>query len=185
MGDPTRTAPGSAVWAEWVRYHRRLADRLATLTPEELALRVSPEGWPVWAILAHVSSARVYWLCGVLGEPGLETTPFPDPDGEGWEDQLETPRGADELMEADASTWRIVLACLDRWTPAMLDDGAVRVGRRGPEVHSRRSVIVRLVSHEAFHVGEVTAALAAAGRPPLDLWPASPPPDPPYERPAD
>lgn len=175
----------AAAWAEWIRYHNRIADRLPTLTPDELALRAVPDGWPVWAILAHMASARVYWLCGVLGGPGAETTPFADPSGEGWEDRLDVPRSSAELVEADASTWRIVLASLDEWPDAILDEGAVRMSRRGPQVHSRRSILVRLVSHEAFHAGEVSTILAAAGRPPLDLWPASPPPDPPYPRPED
>jgi len=33
------------------------------------------------ATVGHTAAARVYWLCGVLGEPGAETTPFTDPNG--------------------------------------------------------------------------------------------------------
>lgn len=176
-------ASASAPWAEWIRYHNRIADRLPTLSSEELALRATSDGWPVWAILAHMASARVYWLCSVLGGPGADSTPFADPSGEGWEGHLDVPRSGAELIEADASTWQLVIANLEAWSDDDLDHGAVRMSQRGPQVHSRRAVIVRLVSHEAFHAGEISTILVAAGRPPLDLWPAAPPPEPPYPRP--
>jgi hypothetical protein len=66
---------------------------------------------------------RVYWLCGVFGEPGAETTPFSISDlerGFGWEDDLDAPRSAAELTEALDSSWRIITGCLERWTPDML-----------------------------------------------------------------
>ena len=75
------------------------------LGPQELQLRASPGGWPIWAIVSHIAVARVYWLCGVLKEPGAEKTPFPDP-GEGWEDHLDVPRQSDELMFAVESSWQ-------------------------------------------------------------------------------
>ena len=75
----------------WPQYERRLVESIRDLTPEQLELRAAPEHWPVWAIASHVAGTRVYWLCHILGEPGAETTPFADPDADGWEDDLDRP----------------------------------------------------------------------------------------------
>jgi DinB family protein len=106
----------------WSRVQAQPVARLPALGPEELQLRVSPDGWPVWAMLSHLAGTRVYWLCSVLGEPGIETTPFPDSSREGWEDHLDVPRQSDELLFALESSWRIVESCLERWTPEMLGE---------------------------------------------------------------
>src|SRR5262245_13275403 len=116
------------LYADWAGYNRRVADRLAALTPEDLALVVpaARDGgvgpWPVWAVVAHTVGARVFWLCQVWGEPGAETTPFTDPTGFGWEDDLSVVRTGDEVVGAYESTWRVVDGVLDRWTPSMLED---------------------------------------------------------------
>ena len=71
------------------------------MSDEQLDIRPAPEGWPIWATVGHTAGVRVYWLCGVLGEPGAETTPFADPlSDHGWEDDLDHPRRADELVLA-------------------------------------------------------------------------------------
>lgn len=93
------------IYDGWERIQARLVSRLSTLLPEEALLRASPDGWPIWATVGHLAGARVYWLCGVFREPGAETTPFPDPLGEGWEDQLDAPRTPEELLLAVESSW--------------------------------------------------------------------------------
>jgi uncharacterized damage-inducible protein DinB len=144
---------------------------MRTLTPEELALEAKPNEWPVWAILAHMAGTRVYWLCGVLQEPGAETTPFPNAsDGEGWEDHLEQPRRADELLTAMESSWRIIEECLERWTLPMLDDEFERRLNGRIQRHTRRSVIYRMATHDAYHTGEVSLLLGQHGRQPMDPW---------------
>ncbi|MBI3746699.1 MAG: DinB family protein, partial [Chloroflexi bacterium] len=88
-------------------------------------------------------------------EPGAETTPFPDPFADGWEDDLSRPRTAGELVEAFESTWRVIEGCLARWTPAMLGDEFRReIGGR-VQLHTRESVLLRLITHDAYHAGEI------------------------------
>jgi hypothetical protein len=147
-----------------------LIHRLPKLGPQELQLRASPDGWPIWAIVSHLAGARVYWLCAVFKEPGAETTPFQDPSGDGWEDHLDVPRGSDELVFAVESSWKIVASCLDRWTPEMLSEVFTR--ERGGELqrHTRHSVLTRLVMHDAFHSGEVSSLLGAHGLASMDPW---------------
>ena len=92
----------------WPQYNRRLREVIGAMSDEQLAIRPSPERWPIWATVGHTAGARVYWLCDILGEPGAETTPFTNAAEGGWEDDLDHPRGADELVDALDSTFRLV-----------------------------------------------------------------------------
>lgn len=158
------------IFEGYQRIQSHLTNRIPRLGPDELQLRATREGWPIWAIVSHLAGARVYWLCGVLKEPGAETTPFQDPLGDGWEDHLDVPRQPHELMFAVESSWRIVESCLERWTPAMLGETFIREREGAIQQHTRQSVLTRLVTHDAFHTGEVSILLAAHGFPSLDPW---------------
>jgi len=155
----------------WRTCNTRLVDGLRDLSPDQLQLAPSPSAWPIWALAAHTAGARVYWLCGVLKEPGAETTPFPDPQsGVGWEDDPATPRRAVELVTALETSWRIAERCLQAWQPSMLADEFTRVIAGKTQIHPRQSVLMRLITHDAFHSGEVSAVLGAHGLPEIDLW---------------
>ena len=155
----------------WPQYNRRLTDIVGAMSDEQLAIRPAPDRWPIWATVGHTAGARVYWLCTVLGEPGAETTPFGDPlSDEGWEDDLDHPRPADELVRALDTTWAIIDRCLDRWTPAMLEETIERFYGDERQVHSRASIVQRLLTHEAYHCGELSQTLGIHGLPQIDLW---------------
>jgi uncharacterized damage-inducible protein DinB len=155
----------------WLQYNRRLTEVVGAMTDEQLAIRPSPDLWPIWATVGHTAAARVYWLCGVLGEPGAASTPFADPmSGDGWEDDLDHPRGADELTSALITTWAIIDRCLDRWTPAMLEETVERLYGDQRQVHSRASILQRLLTHEAYHCGELSQTLGIRELPQIDLW---------------
>jgi uncharacterized damage-inducible protein DinB len=107
----------------------------------------------------------------VLGLPGAEGTPFADAQGASWEDDLAHPRSTDEVVAAWTTTWAIVERALDQWTPNMLDE-PVALGAGDSARHmTRRSVLMRLLTHEAYHVGEIAVIQAIHGRPQIDLWP--------------
>jgi hypothetical protein len=136
----------------------------------QLAVRPAADRWPIWATVAHTAGARVYWLCDVIGEPGIETTPF-EPGAElGWEDDLGRPRGADELVHALDSTFALIEGCLDRWTLEMLGDEIRREYDGSVQLHTRGSILQRLFSHDAYHCGELSQTLGIAGLPQIDLW---------------
>ena len=160
----------AAVYEGWPRVQGHLVKRIPELSPEELGLRSSPNAWPLWAITGHIAGARVYWLCSVCQEPGLDATPFSDPANDGWEDHLERPRTADELMMALESSWRIVESCLENWTPEMLGGTFSRVRNGRTEHHSRHSVLTRLVMHDSFHSGEISLLLGTRGLESTDPW---------------
>lgn len=156
----------------WPQYNRRLIETVGALTDEQLALRPapSPEHWPVWGIVGHVAATRVYWLCHILGEPGADRTPFGDPEGDGWEDDLDHPRTADELVGALESTFAIVDRLLDAWTPDMLSVEFERWFLDVHQLHTRTSVIQRLITHEAYHGGEISQTLGLEGLDPVYIW---------------
>ena len=154
----------------WQRIQAHLVNRLPTLGPEELQLRATPDGWPIWAIVSHLAGARVYWLCGVFKEAGAETTPFADPFGEDWEDRLDVPRRSDELVFAVESSWQIVQSCLEQWTPDILGETFIRDYEGSVQRHTRHSVLTRLLMHDAFHCGEASFLLGIHGLASMDPW---------------
>jgi uncharacterized damage-inducible protein DinB len=159
-----------AFYDRWPQYNRRLIEAIAPLTDEQLAIRPSPDHWPIWAIVGHLAGSRVYWLCTVASEAGFESTPFADLSGEGWEDDLAHPRGAVELVGALESTFAIIDRVLDEWTPATLAEEFERFYRDERQVHSRASILQRLLTHEAYHDGEIAVAMGSHGLEPVYIW---------------
>lgn len=161
----------AAFYAGWRQHNGRLTDAIRSLSDEQLKLRAAADKWPIWAIAAHTAGARVYWLCGVFGESGAENTPFTDPaSGYGWEDDENTPRGSQEVVTALESSWKIVERCLDNWTTSMLGDEYTRVIGGKTQMHTRQSVLMRLLTHDAYHSGEISQILGVHGLPEIDLW---------------
>jgi DinB superfamily len=158
-------------YSSWPQYNRRLRDIVAGLTDEQLAIRPSPDRWPMWATIGHTACQRVFWLCDFAGEPGAGTTRFTDAGHNcPGDDDLENVLDAGELVEALDSTFRIVEGCLDRWTLEMLDED-IRRPDFGPDwVHLRGSVIQRVFSHDVWHCAELNETLGRAGLPLIDLW---------------
>lgn len=144
------------------------------MSAEQLDARPAPEAWPVWAIVGHTAGVRVYWLCDVLGEPGAAETPFGNGDGLGWEDDLDTPRDAGELVGALDTTWAIVERCLDDWDPGKMEETIVRELGDVRQLHTRGSILQRLFSHDAYHCGELSQTLGIHGLPQIDLWRSEP-----------
>jgi len=166
----------AALYPDWPQYAARIRDAVTGLPAEELALRAGPQHAPIWALAAHVAGTRVYWLCGVFGQPGADSTPFPSPlTDPGWEDDEARPRSAAELTWALDSSWAIVRDCLAGWSLEDLALTASRPWGSAVQVHSRASVLNRLFSHDAFHAGEISQLLGVHDLPTIDLWALRPP----------
>lgn len=165
-------------YGNWARYQELLSRAIRSMPEDELALTApfqrGGEHWPIWAIAAHVAGARAYWLCMRMGEPGIETTrAFIDPESfEGWEDDLSTPRTGAEVADALDSSWAICAAALERWTPEALSQPVEVPVDGGVVHHTRQSVLLRLITHDAYHAGEIALIQGSHGRVQLDLWPA-------------
>ena len=155
----------------WPQYNRRLTEVVGAMTDEQLAIRPSPDLFPIWATVGHTAGTRVYWLCSIVGEPGADATPWPDPENTlGWEDDLDHPRSAAELVGALDTTWAIIDGILDRWTPEVLEQTIERRYGDTLQIHSRSSIVQRMFSHEAYHCGELSQTLGIHGLPQIDLW---------------
>lgn len=165
------------VYPDWPQYAERICDAVRDLAADQLALRAGPEHGPIWALAAHLAGTRVFWLCGVFGEPGADGTPFTDPlSGVGWEDDESHPRSGAELAWALDSTWEVVRDTLARWSIDDLHRTAIRLRADGSrQAHTRASVLNRLCSHDAFHAGEISQLLGLHRLPPIDLWVRQPP----------
>lgn len=166
-----------AIYGDWRLYNDLVVDTLRQMSTHDLALRApsgnvsSSAGWPIWAIAGHTAGTRVFWLCTVMGVAGADATPFGGAADVGWEDDLDHPRSATELVTAWATTWAIVERALDSWSPAMLDEPVARGQGDGTRHFTRRSLLLRLITHEAYHVGEIAVVQGIHGRPQIDLWP--------------
>ena len=164
-----QTSAARLAFDMWPQYNRRLRDVIGAMTAEQLAIRPSPDGWPIWATVGHTAGTRVYWLCEVAGEPGADATPFTDFDA-GWEDDLDHPRRAEELVAALDSTFAIIDGVLDRWTIERLAETVERTYAGSMQIHTRGSILQRLFSHEAYHCGELSQTLGIHGLVQIDLW---------------
>jgi uncharacterized damage-inducible protein DinB len=142
----------------WGGYQAMLVDAIAPLSTEQLALRVGPSLWPVWQLAAHIVAARVHWFQGWMGEgeAGLA-------DLDQWDDDGAPPRTAADLTDGLERTWRMIDECLERWTPAMLDDRFER--RRGgtTETETRRWIVWHVIEHDLHHGGELFLTLGSHG----------------------
>ena len=166
-----KDVPIRIAYSNWPTYDRRLREVVEGMTQEQLALRPSPERWPIWATVGHLACQRVFWLCDFAGEPGAENTPFTNASYycPGDED-LENVLGGEELVDALESTFAIVERCLDNWTIGMLDEVIRRDDLEKGWAHTRGSVIQRVFVHDMFHAGQVSQTLGIAGLTKVDLW---------------
>ena len=53
----------------------------------------------------------------------------------------------------------------------MLDESVARGQNDAAKHLTRRSVLLRLITHEGYHAGEIALIQSIHGRPPIDLWP--------------
>ena len=159
-----------AAYDMWPQYNRRLRDVVGAMSPEHLAIRPSPDGWPIWATVGHTAGVRVYWICEIAGEPGGDATPFEVPSTGGWEDDPDHPRDAEELVHALDSTFAVIEGCLDRWTDDMMAEEIHREFLGSVQRHTRASILQRLFSHDAYHCGELSQTLGIHALPQIDLW---------------
>ena len=148
----------------WGNYQALLRDALAPLTDGQLALQAAPGQRPIWFLAAHVISTRVGWFRRMdeADDPGF--TPLYS-----WDEDDAPPRTAAELVAGLERTWAMVADCLDRWTPAMLDDPITWERRGAPITRTRQWVIWHVIEHDLHHGGEISLTLGNHGLKALDL----------------
>lgn len=153
-----------AAFSEWPTYQVRLRDVVAALSAEHLAIVPDEGRWPLWATIGHTACQRVFWLCDFAGEPGADSTPYPNAGSDcPGDDDVEHVLNARQLTEGLDASFRIVEGCLDRWTVASLGEVLRRPEWDGSWVHSRGAVIQRVFTHDISHIAEINETLGRAG----------------------
>ncbi|HEY7036858.1 MAG TPA: DinB family protein [Thermomicrobiales bacterium] len=144
----------------WPAYQSMLVERIATLTPEQLALQAAPHQRPVWLIAAHIIGTRVGWFHGFMGEGDPSIAAF-DP----WDFDDAPPRTAAELMAGLTATWQMIEDGLNHWTPENLADSFSRRYGEREVTHPRAWVIWHVLEHDIHHGGELFLTLGSHGLP--------------------
>lgn len=164
---PVRTA-----YSSWPAYNRALRDVVGELSPEQIRLAPAEGRWPVWAVVGHLACQRVFSLCDVAGEPGTETTPFPNAayDCPG-DDDLENVLEAGALVHALDSTFAIIERVLDSWSLEELEEVVTRTWENGESrKQSRSAILQRSFAHDVSHISEVNETLSRFGLSQVRLW---------------
>lgn len=162
QGEPSTLAP---FYRGWHEYQDVLSAAIAPLTPAQLALHASPGQRPLWRLVAHIIGARVAWFAR-LGEgtddPTLAAMDLWDADGA-------PPCTAQDLIRGLDLTWAIIEDCLNRWSPAMLDDQITYTRADGPRTRTRQWVLWHVIEHDLHHGGEISLTLGDHGLAAPDL----------------
>lgn len=154
-------------YSGWESYHRGLMGVIAPLSREQLARRAASHHWPIGMIAQHIVANRVWWFQGWMGEGSPDLMTFAQ-----WDPLYDTEqplRTASELVAGLETTWRMIAAALERWTPDDLDE-VFRPGSYLTETEkqmmgqrTRQWIIWHVLEHEIFHGGELSLGLGAHG----------------------
>jgi len=148
----------------WKAYQDHLIKAISPLTPEQLALQISPDLRSVMTDVAHIIAARVWWFHYVMGEGPVDVEPMVR-----WDDEGEPARSATELVTGIETTWAIIDSGLMRWTKADMGELFDRPGSDQTRSYTRQWIIWHVLEHDLHHGGEVSFALGAHGLPGIDL----------------
>jgi hypothetical protein len=160
-----------SAFPSWAEQNRRLTARVAAMTEGQLAIRPTPDRWPLWATIGHLACQRVFAQCDFAGEPGAADSPFPNAgfDCPG-DDDLENVWTSAQLVDALERTFAIIDGVLDRYGLEDLDE-VLRHPEWGPDwVRTRGENLQRTYAHDLWHMAELNEALTRAGLEPLDIW---------------
>jgi uncharacterized damage-inducible protein DinB len=151
----------------WATYQRSLAEMIAPLTPEQLALPAGSHKWTIGLVTQHMIGNRVWWfqLWMEQGSPDLAPIMHWDPG-----DFADTsPRSAAELVAALNATWDMIEGALARWTPDDLETvfsapaTLSEAEQRAFGNKTREWIIWHVLEHEIHHGGELSLALGSHG----------------------
>ena len=141
----------------WNVYQSHLVKSIEPLTPDQLALRISPNLRSIGQIARHIVHTRANWLYNLMGEGGPEVVAITQ-----WGYEGNVPSAA-ELVRGLDVTFRAWQECLQRWTQEDMD--YVFKGERygQPYALSRQWVVWHVIEHDLHHGGELSFSLGAHG----------------------
>ncbi len=146
-------------YAYWKMYQNHLVETIATLSPEQLALRAAPGLRSIGEILAHMVRARIHWFHDVLGERAEEIAPLTL-----WSKEDAATRTTGELTQGLEMSWNFMIGALRRWNSD--DMQTLFRSEEGPDESgqvSRSWVVWHIIEHDLHHGGEVSLTMGAHG----------------------
>jgi hypothetical protein len=155
----------------WATYDLRLREVVGSMSDEQLAIEPGDDRWPLWATVGHLACQRVFWLCDVAGAPGAQDTPFTRAATNcPGDDDLVHVLSSGQLVDALASTFRVVEHCLDTWTLDALAQTVAHPEWGEEWTHTRGFCLERVFAHDIAHCAELNESLSRSGLPQIDLW---------------
>lgn len=162
------TFPLTDVYHGWERFQRDLVKAIAPLSPEQLALPVASNHWPIGILVQHIINDRIWWFHLWMNEGSAETAALMN-----WEDE-QTIHPAAELVAGLEATWGMIHHALARWTVADLGEvfdqppSLTEAERQifGPT--TRQEIIFHVLRHDLHHGGELAVGMGSHGLP--SIW---------------
>ncbi|RLT43880.1 MAG: DinB family protein [Chloroflexi bacterium] len=148
----------AALFAGWDLHQQRIVQMIAPLTPEQLLLRSAPDMWHVSILAAHVIGTRAFWFHEIMREGPPEMAGW-----SGLDDIDESARTVERLVQGLDETWAMIGAVLARCTADDLDATFERVYPTHTRLFTRQSLLLRVLTHDAHHGGEISQILGMHG----------------------
>jgi uncharacterized damage-inducible protein DinB len=155
--------PLTRFYADWDGCNQRIVKMMAPLTPAQLLLRSAPHMWHVSGQAAHIVGVRAFWIHQIMHEGPPEIAGWL-----GFDDGPESDRTAERIVLGLNATWDMIAAMLARCTEADLDDTFERVYPERVKTYTRQALIMRVLTHDAQHAGEISQVLGMHGVTGLD-----------------
>lgn len=157
-----------ALYPGWDAYQDLLAQTVAPLTAEQIALRAAPHLRSIGENCRHIIGARARWCLFGLGISDETLTAFAE-----WDNTNMPERSAAELVSGLRKSWHVLRDALASMTPADLDRTVPNTDPEPvpgePEAFTVGWIIWHLIEHDVFHGGEISLILGANGLTGLDL----------------
>jgi uncharacterized damage-inducible protein DinB len=152
-------------YTAWNEYQERLKTSLVPLTAEQLALRAAPGLRSIGENAMHIIGCRMYWFTEFLGEDsGEELKAIAS-----WNEIALVPGApiptAAELVQGLDHTWQLMGGCLDRWSPADMQQTFPDEWDGKKVELSRAWVVWHVLEHDLHHGGEISLTLGMHGIP--------------------
>ena len=140
----------------WDTYQELLVKSVASLSDEQLALRITPNLRSLGENVAHIIGTRVGWFHMLMEQGDAAIEPL-----ETWDAEGAPARSAAELVSGLEQTWQMVQNSLAHWTPADLD--YIYEGEHEGRSYrlTRQWIIWHVIEHDVHHGGEVSFTLGA------------------------
>jgi uncharacterized damage-inducible protein DinB len=154
------------VYQGWESYQQHLVTAIAALSPDQFALRASPQLRPIGEQVAHIIATRAKWFFLDLREDRAELEDLCTWDGwnaqTGWDGPAPPERTPAELVSGLQTTWQVMQDALARWTVADLEQ-IFPPTFPGEDSFTRQFVLWHLIEHDLHHGGELSFVLGMHG----------------------